>query len=418
MKVNIDNFSGLNLLTIPIAGIKTISVLVLVGAGGRYEEEKTNGLAHFYEHLLFQGTNKYPSKKDLGISVDTIGAEYNGWTDKELTGFYIKAEERHLAKAIEVLADLICHPLLKNEEIELERNVILQEIAMREDNPQILAADSLWEEVFAGNPLGFTGAGEKETVKVLTRSQFLDFKSTYYNADNITVVVAGKFEQKQVILNISKYFNFSNQDVKSKKAFIPFSNKQTQKRSRFIEKKLEQSHLFIGFPGFSRNDKRKYSQSLLEVVLGGGFSSRLFQKIREEMRLAYYVGCESEVYFDTGIFACFAGLDKTKTEIGYRALLNELEIMTKELISDQELRKAKDYLRGHLVLKLEEPLDIASFYGIRKALLGKIEEPEEILAEIEKVTPMEIRKTAGEIFKMEKASVVLVGGKNINLKTL
>lgn len=403
--------NGLRLLTVPIREVKTVAVLVLVGVGGRYEDEETNGLSHFYEHMLFQGTEKYPSKMSLGIAVDQIGAEYNGWTDKEYTAYYVKAESRHLPIAVDVLSQLICHPLLKEEEMEKERNVILQEIAMREDNPQIKAVDCLWEEVFKGHPLGLSGTGEKKSVLRLKQKQFTGFKQKYYNSANVVVVVAGNFEQKKAEEMVERYFN----DLKegSKNTFKPFDLIQKKERKRIIKKETDQAHLVLGFHAFSRVSPKKYSQSLLDIIMGAGFSSRLFQRIREELRLAYYVGSEAESYLDTGIFACFAGLDKRKVKEGTEAIWEELKKVTsnKAQVTSEELRKAKDYLRGKMVLRLEESLDIATFYGVREVLLGKTEEPEEILEKIEKVTIEEITNTAAEIFKPERVSLVVVGGK-------
>lgn len=406
------------MLTISMPQVKSIAVLVLVGVGGRYETELTNGLAHFYEHILFQGTKNFPSKMDLGVAVDSIGAEYNGWVDKEYTAFYVKCESSKVETAVKVLADLICHPLMKEKEIEAERNVILQEIAMREDNPQVKAVDTLWETVFKGNPLGLAGAGEQKVVMSLQKPDFLDFGKKHYTAGNIAVVFSGAFENKKVEELTEKYFG--NLGKGEKNTFVDFEDKQKKVREVMIDKKIEQAHMVLGFPGYSRVSDKKYAQSLLDVILGGGFSSRLFQKIREELRLAYYVGSESESYLDTGIFACFAGLDKKKTKEGIEAIWSQLTGITNPAstakrgeydlrITSEELRKAKDYLRGHLVLKLEEPLDIASFYGIREVLLGKTEEPEEILAKIEKVTIEEVVETASLIFKPERASLVVVG---------
>jgi len=403
--------NGLRLLTIPMPWVKTVTVLVLVGVGGRYEREKTNGLTHFLEHMLFQGTEKYPNKMSLGIAVDEIGAEYNGWTDKEHTAYFIKAESKHLGRAVEVLSELVCHPRIKKEEIEAERNVILQEIAMREDNPQVLAVDKLWETVFEGNPLGLSGTGEKKSIITFQRDNFLDFKRKFYTADNTVVVVAGNFPQNEAEEQVEK--SFLSLEKGEGKSFEKFLLKQKTFRKKIIDKKTEQAHLVLGFPGFSRTSDKKYVQSLLDVILGGGFSSRLFQKIREELRLAYYVGSEAESYLDTGIFACFAGLDKNNVNKGLKAIWEELERVTRSTanVTREELRKAKDYLRGHLVLKLEEPMDVATFYGIREVLLGKTEEPEEILSKVEKVTTEEIAEVASIIFKPEKASLVVVGEK-------
>lgn len=409
--------NGLRLLSVSMPAVKSVTVLVLVGVGGRYESEKTNGLAHFYEHMLFQGTKNYPSKMDLGIAVDSIGAEYNGWVDKEYTAYYVKCESSKVETAVKVLADLICNPLMKETEIEAERNVILQEIAMREDNPQVKAVDTLWESVFRDHPLGLAGAGEQKIVMSLKKRDFLKFGEKHYTAGNMVVVFSGGYEDKRIDELTDKYFG--KLLIGEKNTFIPFPDKQIKFRQKIVNKKIEQAHVVLGFPGYSRISDKKYAQSLLDVILGSGFSSRLFQKIREELRLAYYIGSESESYMDTGIFACFAGLDKKKVKEGLGAIWEELNNVKRNTtnVTREELRKAKDFLRGHLILKLEEPLDLATFYGIREILEKKTEEADEILEKVEKVTIEEIMDIAASIFKPEKASLVVVG-ENIDVHNI
>jgi len=401
--------NGLRLITIPVSGVETVAVLVLVGVGSRFENEKTNGLAHFTEHMLFQGTEKYPSKFSLSLEVDKIGAEFNGMTDKEYTGYFVKAESRHLNLAVDILSQMACKPLIKGEEIEREKNVILQEIAMREDMPQVKAIDSLWEMVFNGNPLGLSGAGEKRSILGFKKDNFLSFRESYYRNDNTVVIVLGKFEEKEVLDLVEN--KFSSLSDKSGEKFKTFLDKQNRKLKKTISRKTDQVHLALGFPAFSRISSFRYPQALLDIILGSGMSSRLFQKIREEKSLAYYVGSEAEIYMDTGIFCINGGVDKKRVKEAIEAIWEELiKIKSQKLeIKNSELRKAKDYLRGKMVLRLEEPLDKAMFFGMRELLEGKMDTPDRVLEKIEKVNLEEVLHVAKEIFKEKKSSLVIVG---------
>ena len=408
--------NGLRLITIPMPQVKSVAVLVLVGVGSRHEDVKTNGLTHFYEHMAFKGTQKYPSRRDLGLVVDSIGATYNGATEKEYTAYWVKAEGRHLEKVLDVLSQIVCQPLLEAEKIEQEKPIILEEINMREDTPQIKAGDTLMETMFAGHPLGLSGAGEKEMVMKFKRKDFLAFKKKFYTGENIVIIIAGNPSIARITpialtsKLVSKYFGSLPKGRRGK--FVPLPKTPTFPKSprlKIINKKTDQAHLALGFRGFSRlDDRNRTPQALLDVILGAGMSSRLFQKVREEKSLAYYIGSSVNPFIDTGLFAIAAGVDKRRVEEALKIILNELRASSFKLQA-AELRKAKDYLRGHWTLSLENPLGYAWWYGLDKLLENRVRTLEEVIEITEKVTAVDVTRVARQIFTPQNLSLAVIG---------
>ena len=398
----------IRLITVPMPYVKSVSVLVLVGVGSRFETEQTNGMAHFTEHVLFQGTKKYPTKMVLSTAVDKVGAEINGMTDKEYTGFYVKAEKKHLDLCLDVLSEMICNSLVAPEQIEREKPVIIEEINMREDIPQIKVAERLIELVFKGNPLGFSGAGEREAIKQFKKPWFLEFLADHYTGGNLVVGVAGDIDGGEITGKIETYFR--NLPAGRRREAVKFTGKNKGKVD-VINKKTDQVHLCLGGLGFSRRSSERYPQAVLDVILGAGMSSRLFQKIREEKSLAYYIQSGIDTFQDTGLFVVQAGVDKNRVEEAVKIIVEELKKTAdlRQKISKDELRKAKDYWRGKMVLRLEDTLETALFYGAQELLQEKIRTPEEILRLIEKVTIEDVTGVAQEIFKKRDLSLVLVG---------
>lgn len=401
--------SGLRLLTIPVKEVPSVSVLVLVRTGSRYEEEKTNGLAHFTEHMLFQGNKKWPSKLALSTAIDEVGAEFNGMTSKEYTGYFVKAESTHLELALSILSEMLTHSNFANEQIEREKPVIVEEIHYRQDMPHVAVGDMIMEQVFIGHPLGLSTAGEKEAVTKFTRKDFLDFHGNQYVSQKTIVVVAGKFSENNIKSQVETYFK----DLKIGPETAPLSwikKKNNLTRIAFKEKSTDQTHFCLGITAYPRQSPQRYAQALLNTVLGSGISSRLFQKIREEKSLAYYVDSDIDTFFDTGLFTVSAGVNNAKFENALEAVFEELEKIKKiGDIEQKELRKAKDYLRGKLVLRLEESLDQAMFFGSQWLLEDELRTVGQIIKEVEKVTVEEIQEAAKKIFLRDGFYLSVVG---------
>jgi len=403
--------SGLRLLTIPVKEVPSVSVLVLINVGSRYEDEKTNGLAHFTEHMLFQGNKKWESKMELGTAVDQIGAEYNGLTGKEYTGYYVKAESKNLELSLDILSQMLWHSKFEDFQIEREKGVIAEEINYREDSPQISASDSIMELIFANHPIGLSGAGEKETIQTFKRPDFLNFHKKYYHAKNTIVIIAGSFENDHASELTRQYFgNICGLEVLRP---VPWQRGVANKNSGVLvsvkEKTTDQTHFCLGALSLKKTDPKRYALSILNIILGSGMSSRLFQKIREEKSLAYYIDSDTDNYIDTGIFSVSGGVNPQKLEEAIKSVIEELDLLTTVEVSKQELRKGKDYLRGKLALSLEESLDKAMFYGQSWLLEGVVRTIEEIVEGLEKVSAEDVRDVAKMIFSRGNYRLSVVG---------
>lgn len=441
--------NGLTLVKIPMPGVISVAVLALVGVGSRYDTLATAGLAHFYEHLVVMGTRKYPTNFEFTHKIEEVGADFNAFTAEEFTGFYVKTEGRHLPMALEMISQLITQPLLKETEIKREQLVILEEIKMREDNPGIKVHDRLTEIMFSGNGLGIPGAGTAETVTSFKREDFQKLQKQHYVGNNTILVIAGnihdftatktvsksasssispkksfpKKSDQQIIQLVDKYFSNFSAGIQS----IPdqFSGNK-QPKTEIIHKSVDQVHLAIGFPTFSRKHPQRYALNLLAVILGSGFTSRLFQKIRQQNSLAYSIGADVELFSDVGQFTISAGVDRQRLKLALAEIFNELEAVkgknkqhafpiTKTFesrpITKRELRKAKDYLRGKLALRLEDPLNLAMYYGGQQLLDKNVLTWPEVLEKIEQVTIKDIQEIARQIFKPEKINLVVIGKK-------
>lgn len=398
----------LNLILAPLKGTAAVTVLVLVPVGSRYESKNINGVSHFVEHLLFKGTKKRPTSIDITKELDAVGAEFNAFTSKDLTGYYIKAAAKNIEMAFDILSDMMLNSVFDKTEINKERGVIVEEINMYDDNP-LMALHGLFEEtVFAGNSLGWQIAGPKKVVKNISRAQLVEYKNKHYQPSNFVVTVSGNFNKSRVKLLANKYFGQKNdrQVVSKYKKLI---NKQSQLLVNLTYKDTQQVQMGLGFPAFAQGDKRIYAAYLLSIILGGNMSSRLFDVVREQHGLAYFIRAEINAYQDTGSFMVQAGLDKSRLPAAIKLILFELKSVADEGVTDKEVKNAKDYLKGKLVLALEDSESVADWYGKQLALHKKISTPTQRLKKITAVTPAQVQKAAKEIFKEEKLNLAIIG---------
>jgi predicted Zn-dependent peptidase len=332
--------------------------------------------------------------------------------------------------ALDMLSQLLIYPLLSQKEIERERLVILEEIKMREDDPQIKVEDRMVELLFQGSGLGLPGTGTPRTVTSFKHADFLKLKKQHYVGGNIVLVLAGNlgkvetpgYESLQSLVSES-FCNLPSGTPTQPQIYI---ENHTLKQIEIIKKSTDQIHLSLGFRGYSRKDNQRYAQGLLSVILGSGFTSRLFQKVRQQKSLAYSIGTDSELFTDTGLFAVQAGVDQSRLPEAIETIWDELKNIrsnpsvklrnfeTRKLTS-RELRKAKDYLRGKLVLRLEDPLNLAMYYGGQQLLDNIILTWEQVLEQIEKVTIPDIEQAADHIFNTDKMSLVVIGNGKLKL---
>jgi len=416
--------NGLSVVLVDTKTFPTFTAMLLVGAGSRYENKENNGVAHFFEHMAFKGSKKYPNALLLSSIIEGLGGIFNAFTTKDHTGYWIKAPLSHFETVVDVLADMIQNPLLFPEEIEREKGVIIEEINMYEDEPQYKVWELFEGLIFKNHPLGYPTTGYKETVGKFTRQTFLDYMENLYKPSNVILVIAGglSINQKSKIKNqndISKFKNFLNIIEKKfsswkdgqKASFLNFSDTQNSPQILIKTKKTEQAHLVLGYRGLSYTDKKRYVQSVLMTILGGGMSSRLFYQLRERRGLCYYIHSGSEPFSETGYVYTRAGLtvDAKKINEAIKVIIDEHQKIADGQLKDEEVKKAKEMIKGRLILSLEDTHDLASFVGRKLIFEGKIVEPQEVIKKIDAITKEEIINLAKKLFVKEKLNLALLG---------
>ena len=409
--------SGLRVLTVPMPSLESATVTVWVRTGSRNEEARVNGISHFLEHMTFKGSKKRPTAREISEAVDAIGGEFNASTSKEWTNFYIKARAANLETAFDVLSDMVLNPLLKEEEIEREKGVIIEEIAMYEDTPMFRIGDVFEQLIYQGNSLSWDIAGTVKTVKAIKKGDFVRYRKVHYYADNIVLTVAGGVTPKLVNDLAQKYFGELKAKGGKSEAKI-FKTKQTSPKVKLHSKKKEQAHFILGFLGNPLGSDRRFADAVLSTILGGGMSSRLFSEVRERRGLAYSVRSQLDRTVDTGYLGAYAGVDVTKAEEAVAVVLDQFYGIAERRykIFDKELRKAKEYLKGHLALSLEDTHDVSDFFGVKELLLNKVETPEEIFAAVDAVTMNEVYDEAKRLFKPEGLNLAIIGPYNSQSK--
>lgn len=383
-KIVLDN--GLRVILVPVRGVESATTLVLTGAGSRYETRQNNGISHFLEHMAFKGTAKRPTARQISSLIDGIGAESNAFTSKEITGYYIKSSSDHINLALDLLSDMLSNLKLDPAEIDKERGVILEEINLYEDTPSRKIGDIFERLLYGDTPMGWDVAGEKDVIKKITRGDFLTYMKSLYSGDNMTVVVAGNIDVGKTLDEVKHFFSpLKRFKIKS---FEKTNEKQRISQVFLKHKKTEQAHFALGVRTVGlNNEKDRYPLSILSTILGGGMSSRLFHEIREKRGLAYYVRTVSEHYTDLGYLATFAGVDPKRIDQAIKLVVDEYKkVVKKGKITKTELEKAKEYVKGHFVLELEDSKSLALFFGADEILEEKNQTPEQVIEKIRNVS--------------------------------
>lgn len=400
--------NNLQLLTVPMPNTKAITVLALFPVGSRYEAKKQKGLSHFIEHMMFKGTTLRPTTLDLSRELDAVGAEYNAYTGRDHTGYYVKIDAAKAELALDLLSDMIFHSKFDGQEMEKEKGVIVEELNMYQDNPSLFI-DQLFEEtMYSGHPLGGNIGGEPATVKKMTRESLLDFYQRFYQPRNIVLILAGRINS-QIKKLAKRYFEQKNAASKSLK-FLPLKSEILKgTRSKIKFKETDQAHLALGFPAFSYDDKKTVPLALLNLILGGTMSSRLFIEVRERRGLAYVIHSGVNNYHETGNLMIEAGLDKKRLKEAISVILAEVEKMKKVGVTAEELRRAKDHFRGQLVLRCENSNFQAEWHGKQALLMKKIETPEQKLKRLEAAKVHDLQKIANQVFDRQKLKIAVIG---------
>ncbi len=399
--------NGLTIIEVPSHDAESVVVDFFVKTGSRSENEKESGISHFLEHFLFKGTKKYPTALAISSIVDSIGGEMNANTGKEHTQFYIKAASQHLELIFELLSDMIQNPLLDAVELEKEKGVIVEEINMYKDTPMYEIENILENAMWPNEPLGRDIAGTKDTVTKFTTGMFADYINRHYQAPNMILGISGKYDKKKFSTLIKKYWL-----TFPKKKFHGWEkakDKQIEPRLSLQFKETEQAHVSFGFKGLPYGDKRNAAQTVLAAVLSGGMSGRLFTEVREKRGLAYYVSASGSAYQDTGVFGVRAGVQVAKIEEAIKVILAELKKVTNSLVGIEELKKAKEYLKGRTILALEDNQVRLDWFVEAEAFKPKILMPQEVFKKIDAVTAKEIQKVAQDLFQKKNMSLAIIG---------
>lgn len=407
--------NNLQVVRIPMPSVQSVTALALVNTGSRFEKPKFSGIAHFLEHMVFKGTAKYEDAQTLASSIDEIGADFNAFTGKEYTGYYVKAASQHLDRALDVVSDMLLTPRLRQEDIDREKGVIIEEINMYADNP-MRNIGTLFEEMAYADGLGRDIIGTKKTVSSFKTANFQAFLDEWYKVGNIVVIVAGDasvVNKKETLDKIEEYFSKGNRsigekiDVKSPLQKPALRDQQL----RIIHKKTEQAHLVLGWPAFGRHTDKRHILSVLGTILGGNMSSRLFTEVREKRGLCYYVHSDVDHYHDTGMFGASAGVETGKVHEAIQVIKDEFMALkhgTKP-ITAEELRKAKDHITGTTVLGMEDSRSVAQFFGLKQLLDDTIETPEEILEKIKSVTLEQMDEMVKELVQADTMRLAVIG---------
>lgn len=400
--------NGLRVLTVPLHETKAATVLVLCKVGSRYESKNLNGVSHFVEHLMFKGTKRRPNTLSIARLLDGVGAEYNAFTSKDHTGYYVKINHEHFDLALDVVADILHNSKFDPVEIDRERQVIVEEISMYEENPLMYIEDVFERTLFSGHPLGQLIAGPRQVIKQVSRAAIVRFFKTHYYPANMIVVVAGRFDEARILADIERHFGDPSQTKPAPKAKA-FKFKPGPPRFGLETKTTEQVQIGLGYPGLSYFDRQLPAFSLLSTILGGNMSSRLFIQIRERRGLAYAIHCSPSVYEDTGSLFIQAGVAKQRVEEAIKAILEELKKVRSAGVTPAELRRAKEYVKGKLILELEDSASVAAWLGKQWLLTGKIERPADKLKKIEAVTRADISALGRRLIRASGLTLALIG---------
>lgn len=401
--------NGLRLITVPMSSFESATALVMVGAGSRYENRKNNGISHFLEHMAFKGTKSRPTFMEVAGLIDGIGGEFNAFTTKEYTGYYIKAANNNIELCLDLLSDMIQNSLLDAFEIEKEKGVIIEEINLYEDTPMRNIGDIYERLLYGDTPMGWDTAGEKEIIRSLKREDFISYMDSLYSPANMSIIVAGGVNIKTSVDLIEKYFS-AMKEYKTEKPKKVLENQR--KPQVFLKtKKTEQAHLALGVRTVSINSEERFPLSVLSSVLGGGMSSRLFSEVREKRGLAYYVRANSDHYSDVGSLVVTAGVDPKRIDEAVDVIVSELKDLRdgRKKIKKEELKKAKEYLKGHMVLELEDSRYVSVVYATQELLEDKITDPSEILKKIDRVTEQEIMRVATKYIFEKGLNLAVIG---------
>ncbi|MFC1913381.1 M16 family metallopeptidase [Chloroflexota bacterium] len=397
--------NGLRIITATMPHICSVSIGIFIGIGSRYETETEAGVSHFIEHLLFKGTTKRPTARIISEAIEGLGGVLNGGTGKELAVYWCKVAQQHFTLALDVLVDMLLHSKFETEEIERERQVIIEEINMNKDSPSQQVDMLIDELLWPGHPLGRDVAGSRESVAAISREAILNYQSQY-QPDSTVVSIAGNVQHEEAIAIVSQALgNWTSR--RQRPSYSPYQEK-LDRRLQIENRDTEQVHLCLALPGLSLFHPQRFILDLLNVILGEGMSSRLFVEIRDNLGLAYSIHSYVDHFLDSGSLSIHAGVEIKKLKTAITAILEQLSLL-KEPIPAAELSKAKELSKGRLLLQMEDSRHVSGWLGGQEILTNRILTPNEVISIIDAITTEELKQVAQEIMMGDKLRLAIVG---------
>jgi predicted Zn-dependent peptidase len=402
-RVRLNN--GIRIVTEAMPYVRSVSLGIWIGSGSRAERGTENGISHFIEHMVFKGT-KNRSAEEIARSVDSVGGGLDAFTSKELVSFNTKVLDEHLPLAFDVLADLVQNPLFREADIEKEKGVILEEIKMEADQPEFVLHETFISNFWKGHPLGKPILGTKETVKKFTPELVNEFYSRIYAPNNVLITAAGNLDHEEIVKLVRSRFEGFPQ-----RGGLPADMTPKPHAPLILKKKdsLEQVHITMGVPAYRLAHELRFPLYVLNTVLGGGMSSRLFQNIREKQGLAYAVYSELNLFSDTGCFTVYAGTAAETAKQVLTSVVQEFRNLKEELIGEDELRRAKDHLKGSLMLSLESTSSRMSNLARQEMYFDRFMSMDEMLDSIESVSRQQVQLIAQEFFGSDNIALAMLG---------
>ena len=403
-KTVLDN--GLTVLTSSMLHTRSVSVGIFIGAGSRYESDEIAGASHFLEHLLFKGTKRWPTARDLSEAIEGVGGIINASTDREMTVFWCKVARPHFPTAFSVLVDMMRDPILDAKEVEKEREVVLEELRMINDYPSnrvdLLIDETLWPS----QPMGRDVGGSLDSVREITPEQIADYMKHQYTPGNAVIAVAGDISHDEVVESMGEALK--DWAPAEPITWYPVQNGQEPPRARVERRKTDQAHVCIGLPSLPLTHPDRYVLSLMNVMLGEGMSSRLFLELREKQSLAYDVHSSINLFRDCGSLVVYCGVEPKKTERAIGAALEQLSGL-QESVPQSELDKARELSKGRMLLRMEDSRSVSMWMGAQQALTGNVRTVDEVVERLEAVTVEDVKRVAGGLIREEVLNLAIVG---------
>ena len=399
--------NGLRVVTTPMPTAQSVSANLFVGTGSRAEERRLQGLAHFLEHMVFKGSQQRPSAMAIAEAIEGAGGVLNAYTTKEITCFWNHLPFDKMELAVDVLVDMLLHPLLDSTEIDRERSVVQQEIRRNHDQPGIWVGELLSQAIFGDQPLGWSTAGNEETVASLQRQDFLDYLDAWYVPSNLVVSLAGNVSHAEVLALASRYFD--DWPAKAFPSFVPVNSHLPAQQLAVEGRSITQTNVSIGLLAFPRKDPDRYPLMVFNNLLGRGMSSRLFREVRERRGLAYSVGSSVSRFSDTGVLVVSAGVAPDKLREAVIIIREELQKLVEEPVGEEEMAKVRDYSVGNFRLGLETSMALGQRAGELLLTMGEIEPIDSVVEKLRAVTPDDILRVARRIIQGAKPTMAVVG---------